>query len=432
MTQAGDRVADRYRLAYWVGTGGMGEIWAAVDELLDRTVAIKLVRADSADESAFADRLLGEARAAAAVHHPRVVSIYDVGEHRDSDGRTQSFIVMELLAGRSLARRLDEGPTSAEEATRLLIDVGSALAAAHDRGVIHRDIKPANLMVGPAGEITVLDFGIARAAHSAAMTAAGVVVGTARYLSPEQAAGGPAVAASDVYSLGIVAHQCLTGAPPFDAESDVATALAHITQPPPQLPVVVPAALADLVTRCLAKKPADRPTAAELAVAAAAVDLSPSMETAVLGPCPDAGESPPRWLSSRWVTGYAAAGLALVGGLVAVGLATNSPGSADAAVRAKPTAVVSAAPAADQHVVPIPAYAFRGHSWRMASHRLHVLGFHPERRVSAGGARGHVDRISPAGLLQSGSTIKVFVYAGATHHARTGRVGHGRHADSAD
>ena len=260
--------ADRYRLDSRIATGGMGEVWRATDTALSREVAVKVLKAEYADDPAFRQRFAIEARHAAALHHPGVAGVFDFGEAHgagiaDGSGVPRPFLVMELVEGEPLSTLLRQGLDSQRNLDRdavrdLLAQAGDAIGAAHAAGIVHRDVKPANLMVTPSGQLKVTDFGIARAADGAGITQTGAVMGTPQYLSPEQAQGQPATPRSDVYSLGVVAFECLAGRRPFEADSPVATALAHIREPVPDLPADVPADLAAVVRRALAKDPADR------------------------------------------------------------------------------------------------------------------------------------------------------------------------------
>ncbi len=251
----------RYRLDSRIATGGMGEVWRATDTLLGRSVAVKLLKDEYADDATFRSRFETEARHAAALHHPGVASVFDVGERAatPTSPHARPYLVMELVEGQPLSALLAGGRDLDPQAVRdLLAQVGDALGAAHAAGIIHRDVKPANLIVTPAGQVKVTDFGIARAADGVGITRTGAVMGTPQYLSPEQAEGKPATAASDVYALGVVAFECLAGRRPFDAESPVATALAHIREPVPALPTSVPDDLAAVVGQALNKDPAER------------------------------------------------------------------------------------------------------------------------------------------------------------------------------
>ena len=253
--------ARRYRLDSRIATGGMGEVWRATDTVLNREVAVKVLKHEYADDATFRSRFETEARHAAALHHPGVAGVYDFGEATaaDGSGHPRPYLVMELVEGQPLSALIAGGRDLDRGAVRdLLAQAGDALAAAHAAGIVHRDVKPANLMVTPDGRIKITDFGIARAADGVGITQTGTVMGTAQYLSPEQARGERATPASDVYALGVVGFECLAGRRPFEADSQVATALAHIQQPVPDLPADVPADLAAVVRKSLSKDPADR------------------------------------------------------------------------------------------------------------------------------------------------------------------------------
>jgi serine/threonine-protein kinase len=242
----------------------MGQVWRGVDDVLGRTVAIKVLRSEYADSEEFRTRFRAEARAAAAVNHRNVVEVYDYGEQGEADG-CLAYLVMEYVDGPSVADRLDEtsvlDPRSVAD---LLAQTAAGLQAAHERGLVHRDIKPANLLSAADGTVKIVDFGIARAADAVALTRTGTVIGTAQYLAPEQAAGHTATAASDLYSLGAVGYACLAGSPPFADGSELSIAMAHLNREPPGLPADAPAELRELIMQLLVKDPAGRPSAAEV------------------------------------------------------------------------------------------------------------------------------------------------------------------------
>ncbi|GAA4182761.1 hypothetical protein GCM10022252_09200 [Streptosporangium oxazolinicum] len=248
----------RYRPLGRIASGGMGEVWRARDELLGREVAVKLLRPHVAEDPAFRERFRSEARIAAGLSDPGIAQVFDYGE-----GGGVAYLVMELVPGQSLAGILSrDGALSPEITLDVVRQTAMGLHAAHRAGIIHRDIKPGNLLVTEAGVIKITDFGIARALEAVPVTQTGILMGTAQYVSPEQASGEPLTPATDIYSLGVVAYECLTGHAPFRAETQVAIALMHIGEPPPPLPPSIPPAVRDLVMACLAKDPLRRPAGA--------------------------------------------------------------------------------------------------------------------------------------------------------------------------
>jgi len=255
------QLAGRYRLGRWLAAGGMGQVWQATDEVLGRPVAVKLLREEYAHDPTFARRLRVEARSAAAVTHPGVASIFDYGEVRTADGAEPTpFLVMELVDGEPLSSLLArEGRLGLDRSLDIVGQAAVAVGAAHRVGLVHRDLKPANLLVGLDGTVKVTDFGVAQALGQDQGDEGELLVGTAGYLSPEQAVGQPATAASDLYALGVVAYECLAGRRPFTGEHPIAVALAHLLQPPPPLPKEVPEQARELVAQAMAKQPTRRP-----------------------------------------------------------------------------------------------------------------------------------------------------------------------------
>jgi len=259
------RIDGRYTIERPLGSGGMAEVFLAHDGVLDRDVALKVLRSQYRGDEEFYERFGREARSAASLSHPNIVQVYDRGETPDGT----CYIAMEYVSGGTLKDRLDErGPMEPQRALAVAGQVAEALWAAHERGVIHRDIKPQNILVTDTGHLKVTDFGIARAASAATISATNAVFGTAGYLSPEQALGEPATPRSDLYSLGIVLYEMLTGVVPFRADNPVAVCMKHVTEPltpPRRLDPTIPEAVDALVVKMLAKDPADRPaSAAEL------------------------------------------------------------------------------------------------------------------------------------------------------------------------
>src|SRR3954452_13799238 len=255
MTLAPDvTLGDRYRLEQRIAIGGMGEVWQASDVLLGRRVAVKGLKPEDAADAPFVERFRNEARHTAALSHPGIANVFDYGEVGD-----MAYLVMELVDGEPLSTVLARGGRLTTATTLDIVgQAGLALQAAHEAGVIHRAVKPGNILIRPDGVVKVTDFGIARVVGAAPVTQTGMVVGTAAYLSPEQASGRPTTPASDISSLGVVAYECLSGERPFRADSAVGVAMAHATSTPPALPKEVPPLVADFVMRALEKDPARR------------------------------------------------------------------------------------------------------------------------------------------------------------------------------
>ena len=253
-------LAGRYRLTDRIAAGGMGEVWRAEDSLLNRAVAVKLLPTGRAGDEAFLARFRAEARYAASLSHSGIARVYDYGESAEFGG---AYLVMELVNGEPLSAILARAERlSADAALDIISQSARALDAAHQAGIVHRDIKPGNLLVAAGGTTKITDFGIATAvaaAQASHLTETGMVMGTAMYVSPEQATGSQVTDASDIYSLGVVAYECLAGHPPFTASEPLAIAFAHKHEPVPALPPDVPAPVAELVYHMLAKTPEERP-----------------------------------------------------------------------------------------------------------------------------------------------------------------------------
>jgi predicted Ser/Thr protein kinase len=254
----GDLVGERYELEELVGTGGMSSVYRAHDRLLDRKVALKVLHSHYGDDGEYVERFRREARAVAQMSHPNIVTVIDRGH---DEGR--QYIVFEYVDGENLKQLVDRsGPLPARRAVELGLAIADALAFAHEHGLVHRDVKPQNVLLTPDGEAKVTDFGIARSLDvEQGVTQTGTVLGTSNYLSPEQASGKQVTRATDVYSLGVVLFELLTGEVPFPGENFVAVAMKHINEPPPDISARrpdVPLRLVAAIERALAKDPSQR------------------------------------------------------------------------------------------------------------------------------------------------------------------------------
>jgi serine/threonine-protein kinase len=436
----------RYQLTSRIATGGMGEVWRAEDTVLDREVAVKVLKQEYADDPNFRARFEAEARNAAALHHPNVASVFDFGELDDDDGsgHRRPFLVMELVPGQPLSVLLRGGePMPPERASEVVAQAADAIAAAHTLGIVHRDVKPANLLVTPDGTVKITDFGIARAADGAAITQTGQIVGTPHYISPEQAEGYPATQASDIYALGVVLYECLAGQRPFARDTPIQVALAHIREDVPPLDDAVPARLRAIVDKALAKDPAARfASAGDLALAlrggdvpglglagagaAAAVPLDPqSTQILEMPPFDPAGTAPVdgpddrrRGLPPWWPWAAAAAAvLVLVLGVAAfAGNGTSEPAVADEP-EASPSASASPSqraskPADDRIRVRASDYVGRDH--KDVKKELEDRGFEvDEEKVPATSPdqlKDTVGAVRPSGLVEPGTTITIAVW----------------------
>ena len=291
--EAGLLLQGRYRLGSLVASGGMAQVWEGTDEVLRRRVAVKILHHHLAADASFVTRFRHEAVAAARLAHPGIVAIYDTC----SDNGVEA-IVMELVQGRTLRDRLDDPvPIDPWQAAGLAAQVAEALEAAHRAGLVHRDVKPANVLLCEDGRVKVADFGIAKAIADADLTQPGLMVGTAKYLAPEQVRGEPVDARTDIYSLGVVLYEMLCGRAPFTADTDAATALARLTRDPlrpRQVRANVPRALEDVVGKAMAREPADRyATASDLRAALLAGGASTAPEPDLTGPMNEPPRTPP-------------------------------------------------------------------------------------------------------------------------------------------
>jgi eukaryotic-like serine/threonine-protein kinase len=466
----------RYRLDARIATGGMGEVWRATDVVLGREVAVKLLKAEYADDPSFRSRFQTEARNAAALHHPNVAAIFDFGERSDDGDPPRPYLVMELVPGEPLSNLLRGGqPMPPDTAAHLLAQAADGLAAAHDLGIVHRDIKPANLLITPDRTVKITDFGIARAADAVALTRTGQVLGTPQYLSPEQAEGRPATFSSDIYSLGVVLYECLAGRRPFTGDSPVAIALAHLRQDPPPLSEDVPAPLRRAVETALAKDPSrrfgsvrdfaaalrgrpvpgasvpgtdDQPTRVERAVPpvaavgglASAVPepdglrdtrTTPVQVSGDAGPDGRGPDGPRRGGLPGWWPWLLVALVLVAAGVVALFWLTGNPGGSgpgptkpsgqasptgQATHRASRTPSPSSTPSPTPEQVEVQAADYVGRPAAAVRGDLESLGLRvAQRTVDNPGDQetGTVADLTPTGLLDKGTTVTMSVYRAA-------------------
>jgi serine/threonine protein kinase len=308
-----DTFGDRYRPMRRIGAGGMGTVWEAHDDVLGRSVALKMLSPALCEDEAAGARFRREAQAAGRLAHPNIAQVFDYGE---DDGRP--YIVLELVPGSTLRSVIDaRGELPPDEAAAIGAQIADALAAAHAEGIVHRDVKPGNVMVADDGRVKVMDFGIADAVWFEPVTDSGTFLATAKYLSPEQATGGSATPASDVYALGVVLFEMVAGRPPFDGDSPFAIAFAHAHEPPPSLSELAPDVPSDLrrvVERAMSRDAKERPAAAEMAAMLRdppGVDRTRVLQTAPVGAVPSPDAAAPTARPSRTVAVALAALLAV-------------------------------------------------------------------------------------------------------------------------
>ncbi|NNH73970.1 protein kinase [Nocardia uniformis] len=273
MLTNGALIADRYRLHRLIATGGMGQVWEALDTRLDRRVAVKVLKAEFSADPTFRHRFRTEAKTTAQLNHPGIAGIYDYGETMDPAGGETAYLVMELVSGEPLNAVLNRMTRlSVVQGLDMLEQTARALQVAHAAGVVHRDVKPGNILVTPTGQVKITDFGIAKAVDASPVTKTGMVMGTAQYIAPEQATGEDATAASDVYSLAVVGYEAFAGTRPFTGDGALTVAMKHVRETPPPLPADLPPNVRELIEITLAKEPTQRYTnGGEFADAVAAV-----------------------------------------------------------------------------------------------------------------------------------------------------------------
>jgi serine/threonine protein kinase len=430
--QGGIVLGGRYQLDRRIAAGAMGDVWRAVDQVLDRPVAVKILRHELSEQPGFLDRFRREARLAGMLSHPGIATVFDYGEQDGS-----AYLVMELVEGDNLAVELARQrlmPT--DRVVDLLIQIADALAAAHAAGIVHRDIKPANVMISRADKVKITDFGISRLGDSSALTATGDVLGTPQYMAPEQVTGQPATPASDVYSAGVVAYEMLVGRPPFARDSKIAAAMAQLHELPPPLPDRVPTALARVIGRMLAKDPQVRPAdGAEMARELSALPDRTMSRAADphFAPTIASGADPPligplnRHRRKRMASSLAAAVLVLA--LVVIVLLTRTDTADDAAL---PGSTAGSTPAADlplttaataatvaatspptaTDTVVIDPVQYLGRDHRDVIDELRVLGLEVNELTGdaqPGTKKNTVIAVEPSGPVPLGSTVTVTV-----------------------
>ncbi|WP_427015908.1 protein kinase domain-containing protein [Pseudarthrobacter sp. P1] len=265
---SGITLGGRFQLTSRIAIGGMGEVWKAQDLVLGRIVAIKILKEEYTGDPGFRERFRAEARHTALLNHMGIANVFDYGEEEGS-----AYLVMELVPGEPLSTILERDHLlSSDRTLSIIAQTARALAVAHAQGLVHRDVKPGNLLITPEGRVKVTDFGIARLADQVPLTQTGQVMGTAQYLAPEQATGQLATGSSDIYALGVIGYECITGHRPFSGESQIAIALAQVNDAPPPLPDTLPTPVRALLMSMLSKDPANRPAnALKLADAAEAI-----------------------------------------------------------------------------------------------------------------------------------------------------------------
>jgi serine/threonine-protein kinase len=415
------RLIDRYRLEQRLASGGMGTVYEATDERLERRVAVKLLKEELADDPLFVERFRREARAVAALSHPNIASVFDYG----ADGG-RDFIVMELLEGTDLAEVLRAGPLEPSRAAEIAAQACDALAHAHSAGIVHRDVKPANIILVASGRVKVTDFGIARALGDTTLTAAGSVLGTAHYLAPEQASGSAAGAAVDQYAMGVMLYEMLTGEVPFSGDSPIGVAMRHVSDEvpaPSNKAPEVPAALDEVVLTATAKDPSDRyPDIAAMASALRAA-VSPPAAAFAAPTTPLAMEHTTQELpESSWIPARAgraalialAVLAALLVGLVAARL-LSAPGAPPERDRKQGGAAATPSPSPSPSPVPetftLPSVV--GLDYAAAAEELESLGLKPAKFEDPD-AEGDPDEVvdtdpDPGREVSSGETIEVYV-----------------------
>jgi serine/threonine protein kinase len=439
----------RYQLSSRIAIGGMGEVWEATDLVIGRTVAIKILKDEYLGDPGFLERFRAEARHAALVNHEGIANVFDYGEEDGS-----AYLVMELVPGEALSTILErERVLPTDKVLDIVAQTASALQAAHMAGLVHRDIKPGNLLITPEGRVKITDFGIARIADQVPLTATGQVMGTVQYLSPEQASGHPASPTTDIYSLGIVAYECLAGRRPFTGESQLAIAMAQINEAPPELPVTIAEPVRNLVYACIAKRPEDRPAStAHLARAAqalrrgdireavaavpgiagdnafaayttpigtAATRLLPSSGTGLGAALPPTAETPTPRRRNAWTWPLIAIVALLAVALIAIIIVllvkpSGGGGHTPSGSASSPSKTPSLTPSPSATAYNLKPSDYVGKPFDDVSAALTAMGFGVDREdgpaADSPSANGTVSGINPYGNQPVGKTITVNVF----------------------
>lgn len=360
---SGITLGGRFQLTTRIAIGGMGEVWKAKDQVLGRIVAIKVLKEEYTGDPGFLQRFRAEARHTALLNHVGIANVFDYGEEDGS-----AYLVMELVPGHPLSTIIEqERVLSPDRTLSMIAQVARALSAAHKQGLVHRDIKPGNLLITPEERVKVTDFGIARLADQVPLTQTGQVMGTAQYLAPEQATGQTATGASDIYSLGIIGYECLTGHRPFTGESQIAIALAQVNDAPPPLPDSLPRPVRALLMSMLAKDPKNRP--------ANAIKLAEAAEAIRAGDIETAHAAVPGMLLFESTTGPITAPVNVP--TSPTGVIARSPDTNSAATSALPVVGASAASLGDDE--PVQAVAAQ-RSWVPEEDQYEDQGDEPQKR----------------------------------------------------
>src|SRR3954452_21018904 len=398
----------------------MGQLWRAKDVVLDRPVAVKVLSGALTKDPEFLTRFRYEARHAALVGDPGIAAVHDYGEATGSDGERIAYLVMELVEGETLSALIQRrGGLDLPQTLDVVRQTASALAAAHAAGVVHRDVKPANVLVRPDGVVKLADFGIAWSAANVPLTRTARMMGSVHYVAPERVEGARATPASDVYSLGVIAHECLTGRRPFDGDNSAATALRHLNETPPALPAHLPRDVRGLVERAMSRDPADRfPDGAALRDAVQAVQAAgPPLHPTLVLPAdaapadePAPGRRRPRPALVAAVGAVLLVLLVVAGALV---LFPSAPRSAATAPPAPSSASASAAASSStaapfvRRTVTLASDGLVGRSVDDVRAQLEAAGFvvRVEEAAASGVPAGQVVGVDPVGAGDPGGAL---------------------------